>query len=120
MVELSHRDALPSFPRPMVGAGSPTMPDHSGEGRMSEPASLGPIEVELRDHRHVRLREMRPDDRDEIRQAFGRLSNDSRYTRFMSSVRELSPRMLEDVLHRRTERELGLVAEIDATDGIDI
>ena len=87
---------------------------------MSEPASLGPIEVELRDHRHVRLREMRPDDRDEIRQAFGRLSNDSRYTRFMSSVKELSPRMLEAVLHRRTERELGLVAEIDAADGIDI
>jgi RimJ/RimL family protein N-acetyltransferase len=87
---------------------------------MAERASFGPIEVELRDHRRVRVREIRPDDADEVRQAFGRLSSESRYTRFMSSVKELSPEMLERAVHRRTERELGLVAEIDAPDGIDI
>ena len=87
---------------------------------MSEHAPFTPIEVELRDRRHVRLREIRPDDRDEVRQAFERLSSESRYTRFMSSVKELSPRMLERAVHLQAECELGLVAEIDAPDGIDI
>src|SRR5262249_27229800 len=70
--------------------------------------------------RRVRVREMRPDDRDEVRQAFDRLSSESRYTRFLSSVKELSPQMLERAVHRQTARDLGLVAEIDASDGIDI
>jgi RimJ/RimL family protein N-acetyltransferase len=87
---------------------------------MSEQTPFIPIEVELRDRRRVRLREIRPDDRDEVRQAFDRLSRESRYTRFMSSVKELSPQMLEHAVHRQTERDLGLVAEIDAPDGIDI
>jgi RimJ/RimL family protein N-acetyltransferase len=87
---------------------------------MIEPASFTPIQVELRDRRRVRIREIRPDDRDEVRQAFDRLSSESRYSRFMSHVKELSPQMLERAVHRQTERELGLVAEIDAPDGIDI
>ena len=79
-----------------------------------------PIDVELRDHRRVRIREIRPDDRDEVRQAFGRLSSESRYTRFMSSVKEIRSEMLERAVHLQTEREVGLVAETDAPDGIDI
>ena len=38
----------------------------------------------------------------------------------MSSVKGLSARMLDDAVRLRTERDLGLVAEIDAPDGIDI
>ena len=87
---------------------------------MSEYTPFTPIEVELRDRRRVRIREIRPDDVDELRQAFGRLSSESRYTRFMSHVSELSPQMLERAVHRQTERDLGLVAEIDAPDGLDI
>ena len=87
---------------------------------MSEYGPFTPIEVELRDRRRVRLREIRPDDRDEVRQAFDRLSSESRYTRFMSHVSELSPKMLERAVHRQTERELGLVAEVNAPDGLDI
>jgi hypothetical protein len=87
---------------------------------MSEPALFIPIEVELRDRRRVRLRRIRPDDREEVRQAFDRLSSESRYTRFMSTVKELSPQMLDRVVRTQTEREVGLVAEIDAADGIDI
>src|SRR5215831_1815326 len=87
---------------------------------MSEQAPFIPIEVELRDRRRVRLREIRPDDREEVRQAFDRLSSGSRYTRFMSHVKELSPQMLDRAVHKQTERELGLVAEIVAPDGIDI
>jgi acetyltransferase len=87
---------------------------------MSEPIPFAPIEIGLRNRRHVRLREIRPDDRDEIRQAFGRLSSHSRYMRFMTGVRELSPRMLDYAISRQTDRNLSLVAEIDAPDGIDI
>jgi RimJ/RimL family protein N-acetyltransferase len=87
---------------------------------MGEQATFTPIDVELRDGRRVRLREIRPDDRDEIRQAFDRLSGESRYTRFMSTMKELSPQMLERAVHPQTERELGLVAEVGAPDGIDI
>ena len=87
---------------------------------MSEPWSFAPIEVELHNGRHVRLREICPDDREEVRQAFDRLSRESRYTRFMSSVKELSPDMLDRAVRRQAARELGLVAEVDAPDGIDI
>ena len=87
---------------------------------MSEHAPFTPIEVALRDGRRVRLREIRPDDQGEVRQAFGRLSSESRYSRFMSTLKELSPQMLERAVHLQAERELGLVAEIDAPDGIDI
>lgn len=87
---------------------------------MSEDNSITPIEVELRDGRRVRLREIRPDDRDEMLQAFGRLSSESRYTRFMSHMKQLSPQMLERAVHPETEHGLALVAEVDAPDGIDI
>jgi GNAT superfamily N-acetyltransferase len=82
--------------------------------------SFEPIEVQLRDGRHVRLREIRPDDRDEVRQAFARLSGESRYMRFMSYMKDLPPRLLESTVSPPPERELGLVAEVDAPDGIDI
>jgi GNAT superfamily N-acetyltransferase len=84
------------------------------------PSSFAPIEVQLRDGRRVRVREIRPDDRDEVRQAFGRLSSESRYMRFMSSMRELPPKVLERAVNPPDERELGLVAEVAAPDGIDI
>lgn len=87
---------------------------------MSETAPFAPIDVELRDGRHVRLREIRPDDRDEVRQAFDRLSGESRYSRFMSHMKELSPRTLERAVNLQGVREVGLVAEVDALDGIDI
>ena len=87
---------------------------------MSEHIPFAPIDVDLRDHRHVRIREIRLDDLDELRQAFGRLSRESRYTRFMSSIKELSPEMLDRAVHLRTAREVCLVAETDAPDGIDI
>jgi RimJ/RimL family protein N-acetyltransferase len=87
---------------------------------MSEPIPFAAIQVELRGRRHVRIREIRPQDRNEIRQAFGRLSSQSRYTRFMATVRDLTPRMLDYAVARPRERDLGLVAEIDAPDGIDI
>jgi len=87
---------------------------------MTEGIFFAPIEVELRDGRRVRLREIRLDDRDEILQPFQRLSDESRYTRFMSPMKRLSAQMLDHVVHVQDDRELGLVAEVDAADGIDI
>jgi len=87
---------------------------------MSGTAPFTPIEIELRDGRHVRLRQVHPDDRDEVRQAFDRLSGESRYMRFMSHVKELSSRTLERAVNPQEAREVGLVAEVDAPDGIDI
>jgi len=81
---------------------------------------FAPVEVTLRNGRRVRVREIRPDDRDEVQQAFARLSSESRYMRFMSFLKELPPRMLDSAVHVQREHGLALVAEIDAPDGTDI
>ena len=87
---------------------------------MTEAIAFKPLEATLRDGRRVRIRAIRPDDRDEVVQAFDRLSSESRYTRFMSPMRQLPAQVLDRTLHLQDEHELGLVAEIDAPDGIDI
>jgi L-amino acid N-acyltransferase YncA len=119
-----HRERLENTAKQKCGGPVPTIRSKRRDAlrrfEMSEHVSFSPIDVELRDRRRVRLREIRTDDREEVRQAFDRLSSGSRYTRFLSSVKELSPQMLERAVHRQTERDLGLVAEIDAPDGIDI
>ena len=87
---------------------------------MTEAMAFKPLEATLRNGRRVRIRAIRPDDRDEVVQAFDRLSSESRYTRFMSPMRQLPATVLDRTLHLQDEHELGLVAEIDAPDGIDI
>jgi acetyltransferase len=74
----------------------------------------------LRDGRQVLIRAIRPDDADEIRQAFERMSSGARYMRFMQHKRELDPLRLERGVNPTTGREFALVATIPAEDGIDI
>ena len=74
----------------------------------------------LRDGRQVLIRAVRPDDADEIRQAFGRMSSESRYMRFLQHKRELDPDRLQHGVHPVLGREFVLVATIPAADGIDI
>jgi RimJ/RimL family protein N-acetyltransferase len=69
-----------------------------------------PILAQLRDGRAVTVREIREQDEAEMREAFHRLSADSRYARFMMPVRELSPAMLEAAMHPMPDRDLALVA----------
>lgn len=69
-----------------------------------------PMQVKLRDGREVVLREIGAQDADEIVEAFERLSAESRYTRFMIPLRELSPRMLAAVTHPVPGRDVALVA----------
>jgi hypothetical protein len=66
---------------------------------MTEAMAFQPIEATLRDGRRVRIRAIRPDDRDEVVQAFDRLSSESRYTRFMSPMLQLPVQVLDRTLH---------------------
>src|SRR4051812_42021184 len=49
----------------------------------------------LRDGVRVRVRPIRPDDRDALVAAFDRLSPESRYRRFFGPIHELSPQVLD-------------------------
>lgn len=64
----------------------------------------------LRDGRQVMLRKIREEDKAGLLAAFHRLCADSRYTRFMASLRELPEAMLESATHPAPERECALVA----------
>jgi RimJ/RimL family protein N-acetyltransferase len=79
-----------------------------------------PLHVTLRDGRSVHLRGMRADDTDELLQAFGRLSSQARYMRFMRAVGSLDPVQLRHWVAQLQERGLGIVATVPADDGIDI
>jgi GNAT superfamily N-acetyltransferase len=66
--------------------------------------------MRLRDGRRVTLRAVRAADRDALQAAVKQLSPESRYSRFMSALRELSPQMLERGVQPERGRELQLVA----------
>jgi len=69
-----------------------------------------PMQARLRDGREVIVREIGAQDEKEIVEAFERLSAESRYTRFMIPLRELSPRMLAAATHPVPGRDVALVA----------
>jgi len=52
------------------------------------------VRVRLRDDFEVLVRQIRPDDKEALEDAFARLSDDSRYQRFLSPIDELSDRQL--------------------------
>jgi len=79
-----------------------------------------PRRVRLRDGREVTLREIRETDETEILEAFERLSDESRYARFMQHKKRIDPAALERGLHPRAGLDFVLVATTPATDGIDI
>ena len=81
---------------------------------------LPEIDVALRDGRAVHIRAVRPTDEAELVQAFGRMSADARYMRFMHSVREPNLARLRKVLASFPDSGIGIVATIPADDGIDI
>lgn len=83
----------------------------------SASADFTPVSVTLRGGRKVTLRAIRPDDREALQAAMGRLSGEARYMRFMAAVNELSPDMLKRAVTPVAERELALVALADATGG---
>jgi acetyltransferase len=73
-------------------------------------ATLYPVRARLRDGTEVLIRPIGPDDT-EREQAFVRgLSAESRFFRFMSTLRELNPEMLYRFTHPDPQREVALVA----------
>lgn len=67
-------------------------------------------ELELRDGRRVTVRLARPEDAERIQAAVRALSPESRRSRFMSALKELTPSMLERVINPRDETECQLIA----------
>jgi L-amino acid N-acyltransferase YncA len=82
--------------------------------------SYRPRRLSLRDGREVTLRAVAATDAPEIVQAFERLSNDSRYLRFMQHKKQLDPAALERGVHPRPGSEFVFVATTPTADGIDI
>ena len=69
-------------------------------------------QLTLKDGTRITIRPIRPEDA-EIEQAFvRRLSDESRYYRFMDSMRELSPQMLEHFTRVDYDRHLALIAVV--------
>jgi len=83
---------------------SPDSRDPSGQG------DIEAIELRLRDGRSVLLRASRADDGDRIQCALRALSPESRYTRFMSALREATPAMLDRATHSDPVRQMQLLA----------
>lgn len=82
--------------------------------------SIPDRQVTLRDGRSVQLRSIRPTDEAEILQAFGRMSEQARYMRFMRVVREPNLERLRKALASFPGGGIGLVATVPAEDGFDI
>jgi RimJ/RimL family protein N-acetyltransferase len=78
------------------------------------------FDVSLRDGRLVHVRAVDATDEAELVQAFGRLSAEARYMRFMGSVGELDLVRLRKTFAAFPQEGLGIVATVPADDGIDI
>jgi acetyltransferase len=79
-----------------------------------------PLDLALRNGRVVHVRAIVPSDEEEILQAFERLGSQSRYMRFMHTVREANRKRLREALCSFPEKGLAIAATVPAEDGIDI
>lgn len=70
----------------------------------------------LRDDKTGVLRPIRPDDAQALQDFIRGLSEEARYMRFVSMMRELTPRMLSRYTHIDYHRELALVATCELAD----
>jgi len=95
----------------MQADGAPQV-DIADPGRIAmSPAAACPREVTLRDGSRVTVRPIRPGDAEGLRAGFERLSEESRYRRFLSPVQELSGtllRYLTEVDHHDHEALIAL------------
>jgi len=73
---------------------------------------VDPVDVELRDGRHVTFRAINERDGDKLQEAIRALSMESRYSRFFSPLRQLPPELLERATHPEPGRELQLVVVV--------
>jgi L-amino acid N-acyltransferase YncA len=83
------------------------------EERIEDPA---PVDITLRDGRHVTMRTIRADDAEALRTAFDHLSSEARITRFMAPMKQLPGDVLERAVNPTPGQEVALVA-VAANDG---
>ncbi|AKJ29319.1 GNAT family N-acetyltransferase [Caldimonas brevitalea] len=74
---------------------------------------MPPVALKLRDGRWVTVRPVRGDDGDALQAAVGRLSLQSRYSRFMTALHTVPDALLESATHPIAEREFALVVTSD-------
>ena len=72
--------------------------------------------VPLRDGSTIRIRDLRPEDRDRLLEGFARLSPAARLMRFGHEIDELTPRMLDALMEVDGHDHVALVAVEDAPD----
>jgi RimJ/RimL family protein N-acetyltransferase len=82
-------------------------------------ALLRPHGFRLGNGRRLRIRPILASDAEGLRAAFYRLSDESRYQRFMAPVKEISPDMVQRATHPDPAREVALVI-IDGAGGSEI
>jgi len=76
-----------------------------------------PVRVILRNGAQLVVREIRPQDKDALHDAFRLLSDESRYTRLMASMKDLPEAMLESATHPVPVQQFVLVAAMDDSEG---
>ena len=72
------------------------------------------VEERLRDGTPLTIRSVRPDDRDRMRDAYGRLSPEAIYLRLFAPKKELAESELTRLIEVDFDREVALVATIGA------
>ncbi|HSD60893.1 MAG TPA: GNAT family N-acetyltransferase, partial [Burkholderiales bacterium] len=73
-------------------------------------ALLRPYSFALADGRRLRLRPIRETDAEGVRAAFYRLSDESRYQRFMAPLKDITPDLVRKATHPTPGRDVALVA----------
>jgi len=87
---------------------------------MPSPRPYRPCRVRLRDGREVTLRAIRESDAAKIREAFERLSPESRYHRFMQHKKHLNDEAVRRGVHPQPGRDFVFVATHPRDGGYDI
>jgi acetyltransferase len=74
----------------------------------------------LSDDIRCTVRPIRPEDSDMVQEFVRNMSDESRYFRFMDTIRELSPAMLIRFTQIDYDREMALVATVEGKDGKEV
>jgi ribosomal protein S18 acetylase RimI-like enzyme len=83
----------------------------------ARPSVLQPRDCTLDDGTGVHVRDIRPDDADELRRGFERLSSASRYSRFLGPISTLSDRTLRYLTNVDGRNHVAIVATLPDGEG---
>jgi acetyltransferase len=90
----------------------PSNSAHFSKGAPAAARALYPVRARLRDGTKILIRPIGPDDAEREQDFVRALSPESRYFRFMTTLRELPPDMLYRFTHPDFQRELALAAVV--------